>query len=310
MRNYESKGWNVTAFDNAVYLQEKMIVSVTDSQMNGGIVKLYKQPSKESQYLLASYHTDEHFSVDIDLTDYIRAFRSLGQITIVADDDATFNITWSVAGLINPSSLIIPRQTKYDEPWTIFFPAMMLKDCGFGNIVELQGVGSGAGWEAGSYGSGDLHNGSNEFPVGLTIFEFGDVNAHTCVLKPLECGVRYATVEWTSCTGSIKRHTWIVKGVTSEVDETINLQTLDGVSRQIKGRRDGFTIALGGLNAYDIWYYSDIIFSSNVRISLDGQTWRNVSVEGKSVTLPDGDFGEFSKLEINVNYRRYDAFGL
>ena len=89
-----------------------------------------------------------------------------------------------------------------------------------------------------------------------------------------------------------------------------SLLPIDGEYIEIKGREDGFTLRLDRLNTYDLWYYSDVLQSSNVQVSDDAQGWQRVQVTEKSITLPDGEAGTNGVLEIAVNYREYDAVAM
>ena len=70
---------------------------------------------------------------------------------------------------------------------------------------------------------------------------------------------------------------------------------------------DSVTLVIDELSAYDLWYYSDIITSSKVEVFISGAVgWSQVQVTNKNVTIPDGD-ARNGKLEITINWRRYDA---
>ena len=88
--------------------------------------------------------------------------------------------------------------------------------------------------------------------------------------------------------------------------ENYQLLTLDNSYNEIQGRVDGLDLYLDDLLPYDLWYYADVITSSKVEVSLDGQIWNQVQVTNKNVTIPAGDMGN-GKLEITVNWRKYDA---
>ena len=77
----------------------------------------------------------------------------------------------------------------------------------------------------------------------------------------------------------------------------------------VKGREDSFTIRLDGLNNYDLWYYADLITSSSVKVTLDGEKWQKVQVTEKNITLPDGEANN-GILEISLNYAKYDAVAM
>lgn len=134
--------------------------------------------------------------------------------------------------------------------------------------------------------------------------------AHATTVKPLDCEHTYAAVRWVSATGLTRVHTFEVRDLTQTADETISLETPDGTYDQLRSRRDSFKLYLGGLNSYDYWYYSDVINSSTVEVSLDGENWRRVEVTTKSVTIPNANSGKLNNLDINVNWREYDAVAM
>ena len=85
-----------------------------------------------------------------------------------------------------------------------------------------------------------------------------------------------------------------------------NLLPIDNEYIEIKGRVDEMTIGLDGLTIYDLWYYGDVITSSKVEVD-DGRGYNRVEVTTKSITLPSGEAGNDGKLEIVLNWKRYDA---
>lgn len=129
---------------------------------------------------------------------------------------------------------------------------------------------------------------------------------HSAPVKPLDCERRYAAVRWVSATGVVRVHTFEVRDLTQTADETVSLETADGTYSQLRNRRDSFNLCIDNLNAYDYWYYADIINSQSVKVSFDGDNWRNVAVTTKSATIPNANSGKLSNLEINVNWREYD----
>ncbi len=129
-------------------------------------------------------------------------------------------------------------------------------------------------------------------------------------IRPLMCGREYVAVRWVSCTGATRVHTWMVSKRKSESANNVNLLTQDGSYNVAKGRKDGFAIRLEGLMTYDYWYYSDVCYSSDVEVSFDGETWQRVNVVTKGVTLMDGDAGKLNNLEVELNYKEYDAVGM
>ena len=125
----------------------------------------------------------------------------------------------------------------------------------------------------------------------------------------------YAIVEWVSMTGVTRRHTfWVIKPEI-EVTDKYDLLTTDNSYKEIKGHEDGCTLMIDGLNAYDIWYYSDLAMSSNVRVEIyngAGYTPEFIPalITTKKVTMPDGDGGNWGSVEFECKYKRYDAVAM
>ena len=82
------------------------------------------------------------------------------------------------------------------------------------------------------------------------------------------------------------------------------------------GLTQKMTLRLENLNTYDYWYYSDIVTSSDVRVTLTADDYdagndtlydsTRVAVDTKSVRQRDGDGGAFGTLNVEIKYRRYD----
>jgi len=128
-----------------------------------------------------------------------------------------------------------------------------------------------------------------------------------CLMRPQECGVRYWRVDWVSRTGKTKRHYWEVVKVT---ESTAKTQEIDRLDRQYDVRKNklvSVTLRLRNLNAYDLWYYSDIVTSNLVEATNDNGITYRVNVTTKKVTTPDGDGGKLNTLEIDLEYLNYVA---
>ena len=119
------------------------------------------------------------------------------------------------------------------------------------------------------------------------------------------CKSPAVAVRWVSFTGVQRVHHFMLRKPTIASAENYQLLTMDNSYNEIKGRVDGFDLYLDDLLPYDLWYYADVITSSKVEVSMDGQTWNQVQVTNKNVTIPTGEMGN-GKLEITVNWRKYD----
>lgn len=303
MRTLTDGSLIVQAFDAGVWKQERNVLVITDTEVQA--VTLYRQAAQWQK--LATYKLDDAGRVVIDLSDYIRVNQT-GVIVVEDDDQNAVFVDYNVVGLINPTNVLIP-QNSMRIPVLVSFPSVcFLPIDNVPTIFELRGVPAGSGWEAGSY-DGNFEEGANEIPNSVSSFNYGDMarNHGSKVLNPLECNKTYAAVRWVSFTGATRCHTWEVVRSKTETSSAFELETADGSYNTVKGRVDGFSLRLDGLNDYDYWYYSDVCHSSSVEVSLDGVTWQRVDVTTKGVTIPDGNAGKLNTLIVELNYRKYDA---
>lgn len=127
-------------------------------------------------------------------------------------------------------------------------------------------------------------------------------------IREPQCGRCYAMVQWVSACGIIKRHTFEVRDVELSVSDSVSLQNNFGGFREAKGTRKGLRLHLPQLTAYDYWYYSDIVTSSDVRVAVSefdadfGEDTR-VKVTTNSVTIPNGV--NMADFEVDVILKDY-----
>lgn len=317
MRTLTSGTLTVQAYDEAVWKQERNVLRVTDT--NATVAALYS-PTLSTK--LAEYTLDENHSVEIDMTDYIRAHSDtyVRNVYISTSPTQTVNASYFVRGLINPEHVLMPNSDIKDFP--VALPRCMF--CGiFGlSIVPEYLCMSALKTTFAMIIPGDitLQNATKSVPATVeiptdvklvTITQSpGNTTIAEYVIKQPEACKRYAAVRWVSFTGQTRLHTWEVTKAKTATRDAIELLTIDGSYHTLKGREDGFVLRLDGLNAYDMWYYADIITSSKVEVSMDGYTWQRVYITTKDITIPDGNAGKLNKLEVNCNWRKYDAITL
>lgn len=261
----------------------------------------------------------------IDLTDYARANAdNLSTIYIFSDwNGDTWEIGFNVAGLISPDSVLKPDSKVFHFP--IVAPRRYIG--GEDTICEVYTdyrspipVRSMAwGWcnSQGVWNRQSLSDGLHSLQVDSTYkkIAFGNMSSifpdsYTIIpIQKQECGVTYALVRWVSFTGRTKQHVFEVVKQKTNVREPYSLMPTDMEYIEIKGREDGFTLRLDGLDRYDLWYYSDLITSSKVQVDL-GSGYTRVQVVSKSITLPDGEAGTNGVLEVQINWKRYDAVSM
>jgi len=117
-------------------------------------------------------------------------------------------------------------------------------------------------------------------------------------VQAVPCGTVYKRVRWSGRLGGVKEAVWLVKDITDSVTETQDIQTMSNGYDVRKKYNEQITLYLDGLSAYDVYYYSDIIFSNSV-----GFDNRKVKVITSSVTYPNG--GDTGSVEVVVELANY-----
>lgn len=264
--------------------------------------------------------------IDIDLTDWVRANEEIAARDNVYIYSGWNNDTWvldiQVAGLINPENVIIPPTTM--AAFLMLPPFRYIG--GFETIFEVFSEGghdlAAPRWRSYTNGVWSEYEllssrGLAQRTIAANVERLEFVRLHpveniteTILIQEQDCGKEYALVRWVSFTGNTRQHVFeLVKPKTSVADE-YSLEPIDNEYVEIKGRVDGFILQLDDLNPYDVWYYSDLLTSSKVEVSLDGVRFDRVQITDKDVTIPTVDGTPSGKVEFNVNWRRYDAVGM
>lgn len=302
-----------------------MIIDVTSASVSNAeywtAERFLVRMEDPAGYIVLGYYEAEVFkeiarytpvngAVLIDVTDFVRAYPELGRLYLVGYN--TRFVGYVIAGRINPAGVLIPRHALMDaqDPALIIPPQKMLLDVQNSTFVMAEFYAQRANeWEdMDGFAQWDnaMRNLINFNTAGF-VLKNGDVSedfrpelADTC--KPL------ALVEWQSFSGATRRHVFYIVKQTNETEETISLENVQNEYTELKGETDGFSLRLEDLTRYDLWYYSDMITSSNVRVSIDGgATFYRVQVTDKKYTIPDTDAGRLSTLEIAIKFRKYDT---
>lgn len=299
----------ITEIDaNASYIR----VLILSSGLSGTVVK-YSIPASKN--------------LDIDFSDLVR-LSATGMCSITQNNSndviigSSYTMRWTQAGRINPVAYFraLPPDDMADTfDLAISAPSVMYKrlDNSADPIVfEMANGGGGYQFTTGRVKFPPLTDDPVNFartievPSGADSAEFwhlNDVMYYRYPLKELECGKRYAEVEWVSFTGQTRRHVFEVVKLTEETTNEVSLEMVTNEYDVRKDRRVSFSLRLEGLTAYDYWYYSDLVTSSSVKVSLSGTNYRQVQVTAKKSTIPETSAGKPLTLEIPINYVRYDT---
>lgn len=317
-----------TNWSAAVYSQERKVVKITNFNDNTKRVRLllFSPIAVDAYYVVPTSR-----ELQIDVTDIVRLAET-GQFSLYGQD-ATGNTVsgenvtckWITKGLIDPEQDIKPM-SELLERWTeiadskgvdvsvsVAPPSRILEQRGFPLIIEMHGTQDIAVFKHGTT-SPNMFNalksqitipyGMNEWFVGndyehITYGIYGTTERNGCN--------KACVVRWISRYGVKKQFVWYYKDLRVNVSEVVSIATIDGTYDERKGYVQGLTLFLDELNAYDYWYYSDIVTSSKVEVSIDGGSWRVVQVDAKNVQIPNNDMGKPKDLEVQINLQGYDA---
>lgn len=291
----------------AVWMQERLVVLLTGVTTQ---VKMWTNLSGSSSSPIATY-LPANGQVYIDMTDYARTYRNAFTAAyFLADNGNAQQMSVSMAGLINPELIFIPT-IGFDKVGALIVPPMHMlhTDVGVDVWAELFAT-SGYSFDQNSEDNTIVNNRmieieDDDFTL-QTMRGSSVVESRRYLLQRGSCDAEYVHVRWVSFTGATRQHDWqMVKQKTGAVNG-YSLLPIDNEYIEIKGRENGFTIMLDGLDEYDYWYYSDLLTSSKVEISFDGDTYYRAQVTTSKVTQPDGNSTD-GKLEIELNWRKYDA---
>lgn len=316
-------------FDNSagakLFLSERHVVCLEYS----GAGDPYIGPDIETR--IATYSRDENNRVIIDLTDWIRTHYKDRVLTdprigVYTEDDDIFSLFESVGDVFlrNPNTFPIPPSLS--DVLCIMPPSRML-------ATDVRDGISGRGFLWGKKGQPSVRYkyrqkgetewtyiaDGEEFWIGTSMYHEGveiddGVNVFTLEPAKAECGVRYAMIFWRSLAGPYKMHHFVVKSQKTETQGDYSLLMVDNSYNVIKGSEESLILSIDELNTYDLWYYSDILTSSEVKLqAIDGEmlTGSEIRLEitTKSVTVPSGDRAD-GKLEFEAKIKRYDAVTL
>ena len=307
-------------WNSNIYAQERSILKVTDIANNADIIKVAGLGGLSSY--AADYRLTSERTIEIDLTDFVRAFNGSAYVVEMANGSVVSStiISWSNAGRINPSWMIRPARIGYPVDTAFYVMPPNKAIAGVGRIIIYIKDSTGS-YRCKVYRSNGesttttLQAGVNGVYIASTATylvlqqyttSWIDV-MRTEFTERTDCE-QYARLEWQDrYSGDTKSAPWRIVSNTTETSERIDLENIRNEFTVMKGFEQSFIARLEDLSAYDYWYYSDITTSPDVRLYTGLSSYINVDVATKSVTIPDSDTGKPNNFEIEIKYKRYDA---
>lgn len=312
------------SFANGYWMAERALITIKEATQNGDVrlrVQIMIRPGRPFiTRINATYTTDDSGNLVIDVSDALRMYKNMLGVRVCVTDIGQAAETIQkvkIMGLVNPSKLLMPESPNLSAQYgqIIMPPQRMLQvldtvaECYFTqpSLFTIANVDDGS--------FVDENKRAIQFRDKLQIARNGTIIAEYQVETVTNQCRLYAIVNWVSITGVLRSHTfWVIKPEI-EVADKYDLMTNNNSYKEIKGHEDGCTLMIDGLNAYDVWYYSDLAMSSDVHLTIyNGAGLTLVSLPAlittKKVTMPDGDGGKFGSVEFGCKYKKYDAVAM
>lgn len=310
------------SFANGYWMAERALITITDATQNGNVRMQVQVRYFSGGWITrvdVTYIADDDGNLVIDVSDALRMYKNMLGIRVRVKDIEQAAETMQnvkIMGLANPMKLLMPESPNLSIQYgqIIMPPQRMLQvldsvaECYFTQPSQFTIAN-----EEGSFV--DENKRAIQFHDRLQIAHNGTIVAeYQSEFATKQCRL-YAVVQWVSMTGVTRSHTfWIIKPEI-EVSDKYDLLTNDNSYKEIKGHEDGCTLMIDGLTAYDIWYYSDLAMSSDVRVAIyNGAGYSSgltpALITTKKVTMPDGDGGKLGSVEFECKYKRYDAVAM
>lgn len=309
------------SFANGYWIAERALITIKDATKNGNVrLRIQTSRNNGSPFITqidATYTADDSGNLVIDVSDALRMYKNMSEVRVNINNiqqGSSVNKVVKIMGLANPLKLLMPESPNLSAQYgqIIMPPQRMLQ--AFDTLAECYftqpSLFTIANVDDGSFV--DENKRAVLFCDKLQIARNGTIVAEYQVETVTNQCRLYADVSWDSMTGVRRSHTfWVIKPEI-EVSDKYDLLTTDNSYNEIKGHEDGCTLMIDGLNAYDVWYYSDLAMSSNVRVAIYNGAGSPAGlmparITTKKVTMPDGDGGKFGSVEFECKYKRYDA---
>ena len=311
------------SFANGYWMAERALITIKDATKNGDVRLSVRTKRNQGGNFITRinviYTADDSGILVIDVSDALRMYKNMFDVRIIINDIQQGEQKIQkvkINGLVNPLKLLMPKSPNLSLQYgqIIMPPQRMLQEldaiaeCYFTNPSQFTIAN-----EEGSFV--DENKRAIQCYDRLQIARNGTIVAEYQLETVTNQCRLYANVEWVSMTGVKRRHTfWVIKPEI-EVADKYDLLTTDNSYKEVKGHEDVCTLMIDGLNAYDVWYYSDLAMSSYVRVAIyngAGYSPRFMPalITTKKVTMPDGDGGNWGSVEFECKYNRYDAVTL
>lgn len=304
----------VTLFDADPYLFERNVVKFKTTKNN-----MYL---RSGIYNIAIYYIIANKDMLIDLTEYIIANPNPTSAITLSDGSTSATITWQSTGkLFNPQKTQRPNyplaqyftknNARVNFPNIIFAPSSVFSGDHFLTWSPVDNLDFYLHSSGGDTIGRDIYivetfEEDNFISIGVI-----DAKAqYNMQMRQQKDCIQYIDIKWECMfkKDAYKKHKFELYEQSESVDVSQELYNYKdgGLALTEKSRKKSITLRLDDLSTYDLWYYSDLLTSSNVFAYVDGE-WQRIQVITKSINIP---FNSVKRNELMVDILIEKGFNL
>ena len=271
---------------------------------------------------IAIYNNVANKEILIDMTEYIIAKPNPTSAITLYDGSTTATITWQSSGkLFNPNKIQRPsyplaqyftkNNLRVNFPNVIFAPSSVFSGDHFLSWSPTDGLDFYLQSSGGDTIDNEVYiveTAKEDNYIGIGII---DTKAqYNMMMRQQKDCIQYIDIKWECLfkKNAYKKHKFELYEQTESVDVSQELYNYKdgGLALTEKSRKKEITLKLDDLSTYDLWYYSDLLTSSNVFAYIDGE-WQRIQVITKSINIP---FNSVKRNELMIDILIEKGFNL
>lgn len=304
----------VTLFDADPYLFERNVVKFKTTKP----VMYLRSGSSD----IATYNNVANKEILIDMTEYIIANPNPTSAIKLYDTWTTATITWQASGkFFNPNKVQRPNyplaqyftknNLRVNFPNVIFAPSSVFSGDHFltwSPVDDLDFYLQSSGGN--TIGSEVYIVETAEEDNAISIGVIDSKSQYNMQMRQQKDCIQYIDIKWECLfkKDAYKKHKFELYEQSESVDVSQELYNYKdgGLALTEKSRKKEITLKLDDLSTYDLWYYSDLLTSSNVFAYVDGE-WQRIQVITKNINIP---FNSVKRNELMIDVLIEKGFNL
>lgn len=314
MRTITTSTITATLFDADPYLFERNVVKF---KTKNSLMYL-----RSGSSYIATYNNVANKEILIDMTEYIIANPNPTSAITLYDTSTSATITWQSTGkLFNPNKVQRPsyplaqyftkNNTRVNFPNVIFAPSSVFSGDHFLSWSPVEGLDFSLQSSGGDTIDREVYiveTAEEDNAIGIGVID-NKAQYNMQMRQQKDC-IQYIDIKWECLfkKDAYKKHKFELYEQNESVDVSQELYNYidGGLALTEKSRKKTITLKLDDLSTYDLWYYSDLLTSSNVFAYVDGE-WQRIQVITKNINIP---FNSVKRNELMVDVLIEKGFNL